>query len=106
MAEELLYDGMKYFPEYSAYQPLMAATFSAQYVEVHLRERIARDRVVPSVEPEDHPEALAARIQALEEQPNRVRLFGPCQRIPRPARVFRERALRSWSVHHGTAARS
>lgn len=80
MAEELLYDGMKYFPEYpeySAYQPLMAATFAAQYVEVHLRERIARDRVVPSAEPEDHPNALAARIQALEEQPNRVRLFGP-----------------------------
>ena len=55
----------------------MAATFAAQYVEVHLRERIARDRVVPSDEPEDHPDALAARIQALEEQPNRVRLFGP-----------------------------
>ena len=77
MAEELLYDGMQHFPEFSAYQPLMAATFAAQYVEVHLRHRIAEERVVPSIEPEDSPRSLEARIKALKEQPNRVRLFGP-----------------------------
>ena len=41
----------------------MAATFASQYVEVHLRHRIAEERVIPSDEPEDAVEALTARIK-------------------------------------------
>ena len=77
MAEELLFDGAGYFPEFAAYQPLLAVTLAAQDVEANRRARLAKERTTPVENPDESADAIAERVKALEEISLRVRMFGP-----------------------------
>ena len=77
MAEELLFDGAAAFPEFLAYQPLLAATLAAQDSEVQKRNALAKARTVPPQNPDEAADAIAERLAALSEMNLRVKMFGP-----------------------------
>ena len=77
MAEELLFDAAGYYPQFAAYQPLLAATLAAQDVEAGRRARLAKERTTPVESPDESADAIAERVKALEEMSLRVRMFGP-----------------------------
>ncbi|MBA2479198.1 MAG: hypothetical protein H0V44_00940 [Planctomycetes bacterium] len=76
MAEELLYDGMRAYPEFSAYFPLLAADLSAQAVDAVSRLRLAKESTVPEQFPDENLNAIDERVKALAEMGNRVKMFG------------------------------
>lgn len=76
MAESLIFDGLTSFPQFTAFHPLLAATYAAQDVEAQRRERIAKERTTPVTSPDEAADVLAARVQALNEMHLRVRMFG------------------------------
>jgi len=76
VAEELVLDGMRHWPGYAAYQPLLAADLAAQDVEATLRHRLAEQRIAPPQHPDATLDALAARVQALDEMQDRVLMAG------------------------------
>jgi CheY-like chemotaxis protein len=76
MAEELLFDGAGYFPQFAAYQPLLAADLAAQDAEVQQRIALAKARTVPPQNPDESGDAIAERLAALGEMNLRVRMFG------------------------------
>ncbi len=76
MAEELLFDGISNYPEFSAYHPLLAADLAAQAVEAVERFRLAKESTVPAQFPDESVTAIEERVKALEEQSNRIKLFG------------------------------
>jgi CheY-like chemotaxis protein len=76
MAEELLYDGMQAFPEFTAYFPLLAADLSAEAVDAVSRLRMAKESTVPEQFPDENVNAVEARVKALAEMGNRVKMFG------------------------------
>lgn len=75
MAEQVLFDalGWKTGP---TYLPLLAATLAAEAVETASHLRAAKERTEPARLPDDSPEAITERAQALSEQILRVRMFG------------------------------
>lgn len=77
MAEELLFDGAASYPQFLAYQPLLAATLAAQDAEVQKREALAKARTVPPQNSDEAADAIAERLAALGELNLRVRMFGP-----------------------------
>ena len=76
VAENLLFAGIQYYPEYTAYQPLLAAVLAAQDVEVNKRVRLAKERTIPVEHPDEASDAIAERVAALSEMSLRVRMFG------------------------------
>nr|MBA3710700.1 HEAT repeat domain-containing protein [Planctomycetota bacterium] len=77
MAEELLYDGMQAYPEFTAYFPLLAADFAAEAVDAVTRLRLAKESTVPEQFPDENVNAIDERVKALSEMGNRVKMFGP-----------------------------
>ncbi len=76
MAEQLLYDGLARSPDSTVFQPLLAAALAAGIVEPNLRARVAKERTTPVERPEDAADAIAERVNALADQPLRLRLMG------------------------------
>jgi CheY-like chemotaxis protein len=77
MAEELLFDAAGHFPQFPAFQPLLAMTLAAQDVEANRRAELATERTTPVENPDESAEAIAERVAALGEMSLRVRAFGP-----------------------------
>ncbi len=77
IAEQLLFDGAEYYPEFTAYTPLLAAVLCAQKQEVEMRLQLARQRTVPARLPEEELAALQQRDEALAEILYNVRMIDP-----------------------------
>lgn len=76
MAESLIFDGLASYPGFTAFHPLLAATYAAQDVETKRRERIAKERTTPVTNADESADALAARMLVMNEMHLRVRMFG------------------------------
>ncbi len=76
MAEQILFAGMQHYTSFTAYQPLLAAVYAAQDMEVQRRVRIAKERTTPTENPDETQDAIAERVMALSEIHLRVRMFG------------------------------
>ncbi len=76
MCEQLLYDGIALNPNYTADYPLLAADFAAEAVGPQERLRLATEATTPPENPDETVDALQARVTALAEQTNRIKLFG------------------------------
>lgn len=76
MAENLIFDGLSSYPGFTAYHPLLAATYAAQDVEARRRERVAKERTTPVTNADEAADVLAARVQTLGDMHLRVRMCG------------------------------
>jgi len=77
MAEELLFDAAGYYPQFAAYQPLLAVTLAAQDVEANRRARLAKERTTPVESPDESAAAIDERVAKLAKMSHNVRMFGP-----------------------------
>jgi CheY-like chemotaxis protein len=77
VAEELLHIGMRTWPAHAGFGSLLAATLAAQVTEADARASAAKESVLPITGPDEGADAIAARITALGEQLDRVRMAGP-----------------------------
>lgn len=76
IAEELIFAGLEAYPKSAALQPVLAAVYAAEITEVEQRARLAKDRTMPASSGADAADAIAERVAALAELPNRVRMAG------------------------------
>lgn len=76
IAEELIYDGIDYYPETLGLHALLAADLSAQYVEVDQRLEMAKDRTIEAPSADETVESLQAREEAAAELRDRVEMLG------------------------------
>lgn len=77
IAEQLLFDGARAYPEHTPFYPLLAVVLDAQIVEVELQQRLAESRVSAPSHPDQTIDALADRALAQTELVDRVLAFGP-----------------------------
>ncbi|GDY13560.1 hypothetical protein LBMAG53_24380 [Planctomycetota bacterium] len=77
IAEELLHLGMRAFPTHAPFQPLLAAVLAAQAAEAENRGILAKESTTPANGPDERSDAIAERIAALAELPDRIRMAGP-----------------------------
>lgn len=76
IAEELVFAGLAAQPKNAALHPVLAAIYAAQVSEVAERARLAKDRTMPASSGADAADAIAERLAALAELPQRIRMAG------------------------------
>jgi HEAT repeat protein len=76
IAEELIFHGLAAYPTSAALHPVLAAVYAAEISEVGERARLAKDRTMPASSGADAADAIAERLAALAELPQRVRMAG------------------------------
>jgi CheY-like chemotaxis protein len=77
VAEELIHTGLRYYPNYGAFHPLLAADLAAEVVEADARLKASKEATLPPSGPDEATDAIAERVQALAAGYDRVRMFGP-----------------------------
>ncbi len=76
IAEEICFDGLAAFPDFPAFQPLLAAVIATQDVDANRRAALAKQSTAPPTTPEEFADAIAERVQYLAEANQRVAMFG------------------------------